>query len=97
MDKKAALINIAVCVSAGGIVSALTPAKWLAAALWVFAVLFINGALAFYEDARPRGFDNPDGTDTPAFAKGTGAARFWLQSLLVSLGATGLGIYVQFA
>ena len=97
MDRKAAFLNITVCLAIGGIASAFTPARWLAASLWVFAALFINGTLAFYEDAQPGGFENPDGTTTPVFAKGRGAARFWLQSILVSLGAVALGLYVQFA
>ena len=97
MDLRAATINLAVCTVVGGLVAAFTPAKWLAASLWVFAALFINGSLAFFEDALPGGFDNPDGSNTPPFVKGVGAARFWLQSLAVTAAALALGFYIQFA
>jgi len=96
MHVKAALTNIAICAVVGGVASAFTPAKWLAASLWVFAALFINGALALWKDAHPGGFDNPDGSNIPPFAKGLGVARFWLQSLVVAGSATALGFYIQF-
>jgi hypothetical protein len=97
MDARASVINVVICITLGGLIAALTPAKWIAASLWVFAALFINGSIAFWEDARPGGFENPDGTHTPAFAKGVGAVKFWAVSLLISLGAIAMGLYVQFA
>lgn len=96
MNVRAAGLHIAVCFAVGGLVAAFTPAKWLAASLWVSAALYINGSLATVEDARPGGFDNPDGSATPSFAKGAGATKYALQSLAVTLGLAALGFYVQF-
>ena len=48
------------------------------------------------EDARPGGFDNPDGTQTPEFAKGVGATKFALQSLAITVALVALGFYFQF-
>ena len=95
MSFRHALINLIVCIAVGGLLSAFTQAKWLAAGLWVFSALAINGSIAQYEDARSGGFENPDGSLTPEFAKGLGAVRFWLSSIAVCLGAFALGLYVQ--
>ena len=80
----------------GGLLAGFTPAKWLAASLWVSAAMFINGSLAMVEDARLGGFDNPDGSETPEFAKGLGATKFALRSLGITLALAGLGFYLQF-
>lgn len=96
MDFRATAIHIAVCVVVGGLLAAFTPAKWLAASLWVSAALYINGSLAQVEDARPGGFDNPDGSETPSFAKGIGATKFALQSLAITVVLAALGFYFQF-
>jgi hypothetical protein len=96
MDIRAAVVHIAVAAAIGALVSVFTPAKWLAASLWVSAAMFINGSLAVVEDARPGGFDNPDGSDTPSFAKGVGGTKFALQSLAITLALAGLGFAVQF-
>jgi len=58
--------------------------------------MFINGSLAMVEDARPGGFYNPDGTQTPEFAKGIGATKFALQSLAITIVLAALGFYIQF-
>jgi hypothetical protein len=96
MDLRAAAIHVVVCAAVGGAIAAFTPAKWLAASLWVSAAMYINGSLAYAEDAVPGGFDNPDGSTPPTYAKGRGATKFALQSLLVTLGLAGLGFWVQF-
>jgi hypothetical protein len=96
MDRKAAVIHIAICVVVGGLVAAFTPAKWFAASLWVSAAMFINGSLATVEDARPGGFNNPDGSETPEFSKGIGATIYALRSLGITLALAGLGFYIQF-
>lgn len=95
MDKKAALLNFAVCIAIGGIVSYFTSAKWIAASLWVFAALFINGSLAIYENAQPGGFDNPSGSRATAGFRGLGAIKFWVISILITASTIGLGVYVQ--
>jgi hypothetical protein len=97
MYLRATATHVTVCVVIGAVVAALTPAKWLAASLWVSAAMFINGSLAAVEDTRPGGFNNPDGADTPPFAKGFGATKFALQSLLITVALAGLGFLVQFA
>jgi len=77
-------------------VAAFSPIKWLAAALWVSAAMFITGSLATVEDALPGGFDNPDGSETPEYAKGIGATKYALRLVGVTLALAGLGFYVQF-
>ena len=96
MNLRATAVHIAICAVIGGLLAAFTPAKWLAASLWVSAAMFINGSLATIEDARPGGFDNPDGTNTPEFAKGVGATKYALRSLAITLALAGLGFYIQF-
>lgn len=78
MNLRTACIHVAVCAIVGGLVAAFTPAKWLAASLWISAAMYINGSLAYVEDALPGGFDNPDGSATPSFAKGVGATKYAL-------------------
>jgi hypothetical protein len=70
LDRVALAWHIGICLLIGGVVAYFTPAKWLAASFWVSAGLYISGSLAFYEDAVPGGFDNPDGNETPDLAKG---------------------------
>lgn len=96
MNLRAAALHVAVCVAVGGLLAAFTPAKCLSASLWVSAALFITGSLAHVEDALPGGFDNPDGSATPSFAKGPGATKYALQSLAITLGLAALGFYIQF-
>ncbi|CAA0103297.1 Uncharacterised protein [Halioglobus japonicus] len=85
MDRVALAWHIGICIIIGGVVAYFTPAKWIAASFWVSAALYINGSLAFYEDAIPGGFDNPNGTDTPGFAKGVGASKYAVSSLVVTI------------
>jgi hypothetical protein len=96
MNFRPAAIHVAVCAAVGGVLAAFTPARWIAASLWISAAMFINGSLAILEDARPGGFDNPDGSETPSYAKGWGATRFALQSLVIAVAIAGLGLWVQF-
>jgi hypothetical protein len=96
MNKKTALINLSICLIGGGIFSYFTELKWLAGALFIFSALFINGSIAVYEDARPGGFENPDATDTPAFARGMSAVRYWVAATGVSALAVIAGACVQF-
>lgn len=90
MNLRATAINIAICIAVGGMVAHFTSAKWLAAALWVFAALFANGTIALIEDSRPGGFDNPDGLEPRPFTY-----RFLLGSLLVVCAALAGGAYIQ--
>ncbi len=73
MKFRSALVHIAVAAAIGGLISAFTPARWAAAALWVSAAMLTNGAVATIEDASPRGFDNPNGLSTQS---GTGWIAF---------------------
>jgi hypothetical protein len=97
MDKRAASIHVVVCIVIGGLIAAFTPARWLAASLWVSAAMYINGSFAFFEDALHGGLDNPEGgPSTPPITKGWRATWFALQSLVVTVGLAALGFYVQF-
>jgi len=97
-DSKALAVHIAIALIVGGAISYFTDAKWLAASLWTSAAMFINGSLATVEDARPGGFNNPDGTDTPEIAKGWGATKYALSSfaIFVSLLAAGFMVQMKF-
>jgi len=94
-DPKALALHIVIALLVGGAIAYFTDAKWLAASLWVSAAMFINGSIATVEDARPGGFNNPDGTDTPDFAKGRGATKFALSSLAIFVGLVVAGIVAQ--
>ena len=96
MDLRLAVVHVVVSVIIGCVIAAFTPAKWLAASLWVSAAMYTNGSLAFIEDAQPGGFENPDGSTPPPYARGWGATKFALQSVLVTLTLAGLGFWVQF-
>jgi len=85
MNKKALIIHITICLIIGGIISHFTSAKWLAASFWISAALNINGSLAHYKDARTGGFENLNGKDTPEFAKGIGAIKFLMGSIVYSI------------
>jgi len=95
MNKNAIAINLLLCAALGGLISYFSSILWLTASLWVFAALFINGSIAFHEDAQPSGFNNPDGTAAPEFAKGWGAFKFLAISVSVSLVAFFLGRFLQ--
>ena len=82
-DRKALVLHVAVALTVGGAIAFFTDAKWLAASFWVSAAMFINGSIATVEDARPGGFNNPDGTETTYFAKGSGATKYALSSLAI--------------
>lgn len=91
MNLRAAAVNIAICTAIGGLIAYFSSAKWLSAALWVFAALFANGTIAVIEDARPGGFDNPDGLEPQPLTY-----KFLLGSLLIVCAAVALGAYIQF-
>ncbi len=97
-DSKALAVHIAISLLVGGAIAYFTDARWLAASFWVSAAMFINGSLATVEDAGSGGFNNPDGTDTPDFAKGSGATKYALSSLaiFVSLVVAGFVVQTQF-
>ena len=94
-DWKALAAHIVVALFVGGAIAYFTDAKWLAASFWVSAAMFINGSIANVEDARPGGFNNPDGTDTPDFAKGWGATKYALSSLAIFAALVAAGFIVQ--
>lgn len=76
--------------------AAFSPVKWLAAFLWALAALHVNGSVAVLEDSRPGGLDNPDGSLSFQASTGQSSGRFWLQTIVVTLGAIAGGCYVQF-
>ena len=95
MDKKALIWHIGISLIVGGVISYFTDAKWLAAAFWVSAAMYINGSIAYVEDGLPGGFDNPDGTDTPGYSKGWGASKFAVSSLAITVVLVGIGFFIQ--
>tara|TARA_R110002049_G_scaffold272614_1_gene450204 strand:- start:743 stop:1057 length:315 start_codon:yes stop_codon:yes gene_type:complete len=94
-DRKALTLHIAIALLIGGAISLFTDAKWLAASFWISAAMFINGSIATVEDARPGGFNNPDGAETPDIAKGWGATKYALSSLAIFAGLIAAGFIVQ--
>jgi hypothetical protein len=88
------IIGIAVCTVIGGAVAYFSSVKWLAAALWVFAAMYVNGTIAVIEDDQPGGFDNPDGTSPQLNA--SKQRRMFFASLAIAFGAIAAGAYVQF-
>lgn len=94
-DRRAFAAHIVVALLVGGAIAYFTDAKWFAASFWVSAAMFINGSIANVEDARPGGLNNPDGTDTPDFAKGWGATKHALSSLAIFAGLVAAGFIVQ--
>jgi hypothetical protein len=95
MGIKSLLVHGGICAAIATPIAYFTDVKWLAAACFVSAALFLNGTVALYEDALPGGFDNPDGTETPAFAQGAGAIRFWLSSLAITATLAFIGLAAQ--
>ncbi len=95
MNRSVFAIHVLICLVIGGLIAYFTSAKWLAAAFWVSASLYINGSIAYVEDGQPGGFDNPDGKDTPEYAKGLGASIFALKSLAVTLALASVGVLIQ--
>lgn len=85
MEIRSALIHVAVAVIVGAVIAVLSPAKWLAASLWVSSAMLLNGAVATIEDAQP------DGVDAPSEA-GVLAAKCAVAALVM----VGLGFAVQF-
>lgn len=84
MEIRSALIHVAVAAIAGAVVAVFTPAKWLAASLWMSSAMLLNGAVATIEDARPDGVDAHSGA-------GVLAAKCAVAALVVA----GLGFAVQ--
>lgn len=91
MEMRPALVHLGLALAIGGLLAAFTPARWIAASLWVSSAMMVNGAIATVEDSRPGGFDNAEGTSpTP----GSGALAFKVMALAVVI--AGLGFAVQF-
>ena len=95
MDRSALIIHITICLVAGGVISYFSSANWFAASFWVSAALYINGSIAYVEDGLPGGFDNPNGQDTPEYARGRGASWFALKSLGVAVALAMAGAAIQ--
>jgi hypothetical protein len=91
MEMRPALVHIALATAIGGLICAFTPARWLAASLWVSAAMLVTGAVATVEDMSPGGFDNPAGSNT---RKGAGVTA--LKCVAAAFALVGLGFAVQF-
>lgn len=68
-------------------------AKFASTTFFVWAALFINGCIATWEDAMPGGFDNLSG-EIPKELRGAGRVRFWVISLLGTVGIGAVGLYL---
>tara|TARA_R110000782_G_scaffold58236_7_gene121861 strand:- start:264 stop:578 length:315 start_codon:yes stop_codon:yes gene_type:complete len=95
IDRKVLAVHVVIALLVGGAIAFFTDAKWFAASFWVSAAMFINGSLANVEDARPGGFNNPDGADTPDFAKGWGATKYAISSLAIFVVLVAAGFVIQ--
>jgi len=95
INKKLLALHIVISLIIGGVVSYYSEAKWLAAAFWVSAAMYINGSIAYAEDARPGGFDNPDGKTPSNLTKGWGASKFALSSLGITIALVVIGYFFQ--
>lgn len=91
MESRSAFIHIAVAISVGALIAVFTPARWIAASLWVSSAMMVNGAIATIEDAMPGGFENPDG-ESPIH--GSSALAFKVTIAAITLAC--LGFAVQF-
>lgn len=91
MQLRPVLIHVSLATLVGAAVSAFTPARWLAASLWVSAAMLMTGAIAEVEDAQPGSFENPDGS-VPSPGLGLLVAK----CAAIAFGLTGLGLWVQF-
>lgn len=85
MEIRPALIHVAVAAIVGGAIAFLSPARWLAASLWVSAAMLVNGAIATVEDAESGSVDAPTGS-------GALAAKCAFAALVVGA----LGLVAQF-
>ena len=96
MKNRSAALHVAVSLALGGIISGVSPAKWVAATFWASALLFLLGSLAVFEDSLPGGFDNPDSSEGAPIVNGVGAFYFWTKSLAVCALLVTVGIGLQF-
>lgn len=86
-DARAALHHVMICLATGAVVDYLTSFGWIAAALWTSAGMFAAGSLAYFADAQPGGFDNPDGSATSSWTSGLRALAYWgIATLLLAAG-----------
>ena len=91
MRMRAVFIHVSFATLVGATVSAFTPARWLAASLWVSAAMLLTGAIAEVEDAQPGAFENPDGS-----VPRPGLCLLVAKCAAIALVLAGLGFWVQF-
>ncbi len=81
-------LPLAVIAAAAGVVSAWTSVSFWAVFVVGVAAVLANGFLATLEDDLPGGFNNPDGTSTPKYARVvSGVVRWLVASLCLVLAA----------
>ena len=75
----------AVAVLGGGALAAshVLGLPFLPTLVMLAAALFANGLVAVLEDDLPGGFNNPDGTATPAYASRIATGARWLLAVLL--------------
>ena len=91
MQLRPLLVHVAAATLVGTAVSAFTPARWLAASLWVSAAMLLTGALAEVEDTQPGAFENPDGSVSKP-----GTGLLVAKCAAIAIGLSGLGLWVQY-
>ena len=82
-------------LSAGvaAVIAYFSTAKFASTTFFIWAALFINGAIATWEDAMPGGFDNLNG-EVPEDLRGAGRWKFLASTLLFVAGFSAIGIYL---
>lgn len=86
-------IGILLCLVLGILLSYFTVLNWLPASLLVFGALHLHAAMLTFTEARSDASRQAE--DASSIGFGLNAVWFWLQSLLVTLVAAGLGAYLQ--
>ena len=67
MNFKAAVLSVLITSVVAGLVSYFSGMAYWPALGIVLVAFLVNGFVATVEDDLPGGFNNPDGTDTPAY------------------------------
>jgi hypothetical protein len=75
----------------GGAVAALAKLNFWIAFAMAAAAIYANGLLAMVEDDMPGGFNNPDGSSTPAYVSRIGLALKVIAGILAIVAIVALG------
>src|SRR5262245_34939970 len=87
IDWRGFAIGLAIVSVVAFVVSKATGIPFVPTFVIALVALLINGFVATLEDDLPGGFNNPDGTDTPAYVGRVKAVGRWGRWAIVVLGA----------